>query len=93
MLLFNIVLILLICGCSKNKIIYLNKNNISNILYGENKIINNDFDDILSKINRNDYNELYITKTNGDKLVIECTDKSHEFEILDKEAKAISTKQ
>lgn len=81
-IIFLMIFLFFICGCSNKKILQINKNSILNIEYDNNKLVNNDFDYILEKINQKEYLNLYNLDIHGIPLVIDTKEQTYIFEVI-----------
>ena len=81
-IIFLMIFLFFICGCSNKKILKINKNSILNIEYDNNKLVNNDFDYILEKINQKEYLNLYNLDIHGIPLVIDTKEQTYIFEVI-----------
>jgi len=79
MKIFLLILIILISGCSNTHT--LNITNVQNINYNNINLIDNDFDNIINKINSLEFKERDIEKTNSNNLKIVTNEKIYNFKI------------
>lgn len=78
-----IISIFLLSGCGNHTTLNISTNSITNIIYDGINISNNDFEDILNKINNNIFDDLYNIKANGKDLTITTKEYTYNFKILD----------
>ena len=78
-----IFLCFLLSGCTKKLDLNINTNNITNIVYEDVELPNNEFDFIKDKINNSTFYDLYSFDINGKEITIYTNNNTYNFEILD----------
>lgn len=77
-----LIIPILLCGCSKNITLNINNSNISNIIYDNTVILNNDYETIINQINNKTFYELFDNNISGTKLEIETNEYFYNFELV-----------